>query len=146
MSKKDKYQLVVSVSDYLSIENFTSIPDNVIIVNKAPQLALLEQACLAIIAGGIHTIKECIFSGTPMIVFPICADQPENAKRIQYHGLGLVGNIQDVSVQQITNLIETIENDSLLQQRVATWGNNFREIESSGRSIKFISEILANTK
>jgi zeaxanthin glucosyltransferase len=146
ISKKPKYQLVVSVSDYLCVDDFTFIPDNVIIVNKAPQLALLERACLAIIAGGIHTIKECIFSGTPMIVFPICADQPENAKRIQYHGLGLVGDIQDLTVQKITNFIETIENNSSLQQRVETWGNKFRKIENSGLSIKFISEILANTK
>ncbi|MBC1236252.1 MULTISPECIES: glycosyltransferase [Nostoc] len=146
ISKKPKYQLVVSVSDYLCVEDFTFIPDDVIIVNKAPQLALLERACLAIIAGGIHTIKECIFSGTPMIVFPICADQPENAKRIHYHGLGLVGDIQDVTVQKITNFIETIESNSSLQQQVEAWGKKIREIESSGLSVKIISQILATTK
>lgn len=146
ISKKPKYQLVVSVSDYLCVEDFTFIPDDIIIVNKAPQLALLERACLAIIAGGIHTIKECIFSGTPMIVFPICADQPENARRIQYHRLGLVGDIQDVTVQKITNFIETIENNSSLQQQVEAWGKKFREIENSGLSVKIISQILATAK
>ena len=95
-------------------------------VNKAPQLALLERACLAIIAGEIHTNKECIFSGTPMMVFPICADQPENPRRIQYHGLGLVGDIQDVTVQKITNSIETIENNSSLQQQVEAWSRKFK--------------------
>ncbi|MHC5613439.1 MAG: nucleotide disphospho-sugar-binding domain-containing protein [Nostoc sp.] len=142
VSLKKQYQLVVSVSDHINLEDFHSIPENAIIVNKAPQLALLEKASLAIIQGGAHTVKECIFFGVPMIVFPVIADQPANAERIKYHGLGVVGDIQNTSISLIIDLLEKIENDFLLKQRVEAWKNKFREIEKSGKATKFILDIL----
>ncbi|MEH2405954.1 glycosyltransferase [Nostoc sp.] len=146
VSLKKEYQLVVSVSDNINIEYFYSLPENTIIVNKAPQLALLEKASLAIINGGVRTIKECIYWGVPMIVFPISADQPENAERIEYHGLGVVGDIKNTSVTLIRDLVEQIENDFLLKQRLETWKNKFREIENSGKATKFILDILEQNK
>lgn len=87
-------------------------------------------------------MKECIYWGVPMIVFPIFADQPENAERIEYHGLGIVADIQNTSVNLIIDLVEKIENDFLLKQQVETWKNKFREIENSGKATKFILDIL----
>jgi UDP:flavonoid glycosyltransferase YjiC (YdhE family) len=142
ISLKEEYQLIVSVSDHINVEDLHSVPENIIIANRAPQLALLENASLAIIHGGVRTIKECIFFGVPMIVFPISADQPENAERIEYHGLGVVGDIKNTSISLIIDLLEKIENDFLLKQRVETWKNKFREIEKSGKATKFILDIL----
>ncbi len=146
VSLKKEYQLVVSVSDHINVEDFHSVPENTIIINRAPQLALLEKASLAIIQGGAHTVKECIFFGVPMIVFPVIADQPANAERIKYHGLGVVGDIKNTSVTLIIDLVEKIENDFLLKQRVEAWKNKFREIENSGKATKFILEILEQNK
>jgi zeaxanthin glucosyltransferase len=142
VSLKKEYQLVLSISDYISVEDLEYIPENVIVVNKAPQLALLKKASIAIIAGGINTIKECIFCGVPMIVFPIWADQPDNAERIEYHGLGLVADVKNTSANIIVDLIETIENDLLLKQKLKVWGENFQEIENSGKAMQFILQML----
>ncbi|MEH2060562.1 MAG: nucleotide disphospho-sugar-binding domain-containing protein [Nostoc sp.] len=142
VSLKNEYQLVLSISDYISVEDLKYIPENVIVVNKAPQLALLNKASIAIIAGGINTIKECIFCGVPMIVFPVWADQPDNAERIEYHGLGLVADVKNTSANIIVNLIEKIENDLLLKQRLKLWGEKFQEIENSGKATKFILQML----
>ncbi len=146
ISLKKEYQLVLSVGDYINLDDFSLIPENVIIVKKAPQLALLEKASIAIIAGGIHTVKECIFCGVPMIVFPICVDQPTNADRIKYHGLGVVGNINKASVNTIVDLVETIENDLLLQDRVKVWSKNFQELEKSRKATGIILKILEDAK
>ncbi|MEH2375583.1 nucleotide disphospho-sugar-binding domain-containing protein [Nostoc sp.] len=142
VSLKNEYQLVLSISDYISAEDLQYVSKNVIVVNKAPQLALLNKASIAIIAGGINTIKECIFCGVPMIVFPVWADQPDNAERIQYHGLGVVADVENTSANIIIDLIETIENDLLLKQRLKVWAEKFQEIENSGKATQFILEML----
>lgn len=142
VSLKNEYQLVLSISDYISAEDLQYIPKNVIVVKKAPQLGLLNKASMAIIAGGINTIKECIFCGVPMIVFPVWADQPENAERIEYHGLGIVADAKNTSANAIVNLIETIENDLLLKHRVKVWAEKFQEIENSGKATQFILKML----
>ncbi|MEH2150100.1 nucleotide disphospho-sugar-binding domain-containing protein [Nostoc sp.] len=146
VSLKKEHQLIVSASDHINVEDFHSVPENTIIVNRAPQLALLEKASLAIIHGGVRTIKECIFFGVPMIVFPMSADQPENAERIEYHRLGLVGNIKNTSANLIMDSIEKIENDFLLKQRLEAWKKKFREIEHSEKATKFILNILEQNK
>ena len=77
-----------------------------------------------------------------MIVFPVWADQPENAERIEYHGLGIVADAKNTSANTIVNLIETIENDLLLKQRVKVWAEKFQEIENSGKATQFILKML----
>ncbi|WP_392481067.1 glycosyltransferase [Nostoc sp. C110] len=146
VSLKNEYQLVLSISDYISVEDFQYIPENIIVVNKAPQLGLLKKASIAIIAGGINTIKECIFCGVPMIVFPVWADQPDNAERIEYHSLGVVADVNKISTNLIVDLIETIENDLLLKQRLKIWGEKFQDIEKSGRATQFILEMLEQSQ
>ncbi|TBR56729.1 UDP-glucuronosyltransferase-like glycosyl transferase [Westiellopsis prolifica IICB1] len=146
MSLTKEYQLVLSVGTYISVENFYFVPANVIIVNNAPQLELIKRASLAIIAGGIHTVKECIFYEVPMIIFPVWADQPANAERVEYHGLGVVADIKNVSAKLINDLVETVANDLLLKQRLEAWGNKFREIEGSGKAMKYITKILEDAK
>lgn len=142
VSLKNEYQLILSISDYISVEDLQYIPGNVIVVNKAPQLTLLNKASIAIIAGGINTIKECIFCGVPMIVFPVWADQPDNAERIEHHGLGVVADVKNTSANLIVDLIDKIENDLFLKQRLKLWGEKFQEIENSGKATQFILEIL----
>ncbi|MEJ6480720.1 nucleotide disphospho-sugar-binding domain-containing protein [Nostoc punctiforme UO1] len=146
VSLKNEYQLIVSASDHINVEDFHYVPENTIIVNRAPQLALLEKASLAIIHGGVRTIKECIFFGVPMIVFPVSSDQPENAERVEYHKLGVVGNIENTSANLIMDSIERIENDFFLKQRLEAWKKKFREIEHSEKATKFILNILEQNK
>ncbi|MBP5972955.1 UDP-glucuronosyltransferase-like glycosyl transferase [Brasilonema sp. CT11] len=146
VSLKKEYQLIVSVSEHINIEDLRYIPEDTIIVNRAPQLALLEKASLAIINGGIRTLKECIYWGVPMIVFPISADQPENAEIVKYHGLGVVGDIKNTSVSLIIDLVDKIENNCFFKPRLETLKQKFREIENSGKATKIILDFLENNK
>ncbi|MEL6488477.1 MAG: glycosyltransferase [Cyanobacteria bacterium J06621_3] len=75
----------------LSLPIPTPVPTNVCLLSWAPQRMLLSQADCAIIHGGPHTITECIHFGVPMLVSPLNRDdQPGNAARVIYHGLGLL--------------------------------------------------------
>jgi zeaxanthin glucosyltransferase len=81
---------------------------NVQVVAQAPQLSLLRRAKLMIGHGGLGSIKECILSAVPMLVFPIAYDQPGNAARIAYHRLGLVGDIHRAPANAIGAAIDEI--------------------------------------
>lgn len=139
-SNKDQYQLVLVVSEFIQEELFISIPKNVLIFNKVPQLALLNKSHLAIIAGGIHTVKECIFFGVPMIVFPVWADQFDNADRVNHHQLGLVADIYKVSVNEMADLIDKISSSSF-KHNLEKWKCRFREMENSNRAIEYIQSV-----
>ena len=91
--------------------------------------------------GGLGTIKECIYFGVPMIVFPMMRDQPGNAARVAYHGLGIVGQSR-VSAGQVNALIDTVERNPSFRARAEAMGKKFREIEDSGIGIQVIERLV----
>jgi zeaxanthin glucosyltransferase len=140
----DEYQVVIAISSFVDLKKLNNMSQSVDIViqDKLPQLKILERSSMAIIAGGIHTVKECIFFGVPMIVFPVWADQFENAERVSYHGLGLVGNAEEVSSTYLKKLIFSLENGSNIHENMGLWKQKFREIEASNRATQYIQKIL----
>jgi UDP:flavonoid glycosyltransferase YjiC (YdhE family) len=144
-SKKD-CQLVLSIGPYLEKSNFDSPPDNVLIVNWAPQLEMLARATIMITHGGIGTIKECIFLGVPMIVLPFRWDQPNNAARVVAHGLGLRGNSNQPSAQEIFALINAIVDEPAFKHRINRMSAAFRQMENSRIGISLIEEILCKSR
>ena len=90
-----------------------------VIVKKAPQLELLRKASLMLNGGGLNSIKECLYFGVPMLVFPCTNDQPGNAARVRHHRLGYVGSPDKVRTAEILEMMNKIENDPVVQERVA---------------------------
>ena len=58
------------------------IPENIILVEFAPQIDILERASLFITHCGMNSTSEAIHYGVPIIGIPIKADQPRVAFRI----------------------------------------------------------------
>ena len=61
---------------------------NPIVVDYAPQLALLRRAALVITHAGLNTTLESLREGVPMVALPITNDQPGVAARIHHLGVG----------------------------------------------------------
>ncbi|MEA5363538.1 glycosyltransferase [Amycolatopsis sp., V23-08] len=55
----------------------------------APQARLLGRASVFLSHGGFGGVQEALRAGTPMVVLPLFADQPANARRIAELGLGV---------------------------------------------------------
>lgn len=64
------------------------LPENVLAVDIAPQLRLLERASLAITHAGLNTALECLTCGVPMLCLPVTNDQPGVGKRVEWIGAG----------------------------------------------------------
>lgn len=76
----------------------SSSTDKIHIFKRVPQIVLLNEiADVMINHGGINSILECIYTNTPMLVYPGSTyyDQIGNAARAKYHGIGLRGTYGD---------------------------------------------------
>jgi len=138
MVVKENWQLVMTVGP----GDIDPPPQNVITVRNAPQLELLKRASIMITHGGIGSVKECIFFGVPMIVFPLRIDQPRNAARVIYHGLGVRGDVTRVSAEMIHSLIDKIDRNPHFKANVEAMGKRFRAMEGSERGSKIIERVL----
>ena len=132
----------MSLGAHLRAEDFHSVPANALLVNEVPQLEILKRSSLAITHGGFNTVKECIFFGVPMLVFPVRGDQLGNAARVAFHRLGLAANIETASVESISSLMDKMERDTEVRTRVGAMREVFLKREYEGRAVAMIEDCL----
>jgi UDP:flavonoid glycosyltransferase YjiC (YdhE family) len=82
--------LILAVGREMDPARFGPQPDNVRIVHYIPQRLLLPRCDAVITHGGYGTVMGCLSEGLPMVVIPIAADQPRNARRCIELGVGRV--------------------------------------------------------
>jgi len=140
---KPEWQLVVAISDRMQTSEFCNVPANVVLVNWAPHLEILKRAAVMINHGGLGTVKECILSSVPMIVFPSTSDQPGNAARIVYHGLGLMGEIGKVNALQLRTMVQTVLEDPCFKERTQAMGDKFREMDDCQRGVEIVEDLIS---
>jgi UDP:flavonoid glycosyltransferase YjiC (YdhE family) len=143
LRERPEWQLVLAIGPYLNIDDYQPAPENVQVVSWAPQLEMLSRASMMITHGGLGAVKECIFFGVPMIVFPDKWDHPNHAARVVYHGLGVRANIRDRSVRQVHSLIDAVDKNPMFKSRIAVMSKTFREIENSGIGVRTVEKLLA---
>src|SRR5215467_2118980 len=97
VAKNKNLQLVLSVGDQVDPKQIGPVPNNAIIVKRAPQLDLLKQATVCITHAGLNTVLESLAQGVPQLAIPVTFDQPGVAARIADKGTGLVTSLDKLT-------------------------------------------------
>jgi MGT family glycosyltransferase len=88
-----------------------------LVVDFAPQPALLERAALMITHAGQNSTLEALRHGVPLVALPRSADQPALAARVERAGVGLVGSFSRSTPAQLRALISRILGDDSFRDR-----------------------------
>jgi zeaxanthin glucosyltransferase len=115
---RPELQLLLQITDENVRERLEPLPDNILAAAWFPQLQVLSRASLIISHGGFGTVREALFYGVPMIIFPRGVDQPGNAARVTWSGVGLVGDIRSVTPARIGAMVETIQTHRYRDQAI----------------------------
>ena len=86
---------------------------NVKAVSWLPQNDLLAHKDIKAFVShvGHHSLYESAYHGVPVVAFPLFADQPSNAKKVEHFGLGIAVDHQTVNAQQLLEAIESVVNE-----------------------------------
>jgi zeaxanthin glucosyltransferase len=104
-------QLVLSIGENVRAEDLGQLPAGTIVVEKAPQMEILDEASLCITHAGANTVLESLSAGVPMIAIPIGFDQPGVAARVAYHGVGEFIEEDQLTEDSLRSLILTVLDD-----------------------------------
>jgi zeaxanthin glucosyltransferase len=101
-------------------EAFENLPDNLYILKAAPQLEILAKADAFITHGGLNSIKESIYCGVPIIVYPPqdTTDTMGNSSRVVYHQLGLRGDLTSDTEQEIAAKLQEVLTNNLYKESI----------------------------
>ena len=129
------YSLIVSAGDGLLASQLQPPGiSNVLVTPYVPQMEVLQRCAAMITHGGANSIKECILSGVPMVVYPLRADQPGNSARVVYHGLGLRGSVRRDRVDTILRKVEQVIGDHAFHERLERMRRAF--VEDEGAAVR----------
>lgn len=128
--KRLPVQLIISAGGGRDILDLQSLPHNVTVLPTAPQLDLLHCARVFITHGGLGSLKESIMAGVPCLVIPFDIDQPRNAARIEYHGLGRACVPKECHPERIRDLAALLLEDRETQFRVSRMSRVFWRYEN----------------
>ncbi|KAK2154139.1 hypothetical protein LSH36_275g01042 [Paralvinella palmiformis] len=95
-------------------------PGKVLLLDWLPQNDLLshDNVKLFISHCGINSILESVYHSVPIIGFPICLDQPFNARRLEDKGLAYRMRINDFSVDELVSNIGKILVDGAISKNL----------------------------
>ena len=107
---------LVNVGDYM--DQYTDIPDNVIIDKWFPQPSLIRQVAGVIHHGGNNSFTECLYFAKPAIIMPYVWDGHDNATRIEETGHGFKLNRYDWTDDELMAKILTMISDKTMKARL----------------------------
>jgi len=84
------------------------VPDNFIVQERVPQLALLPHVHAVISHGGHNTVCESLAEGLPLVMSPIRDDQPIVAEQVVRVGAGLRVPFGRVRAPELRTAVETV--------------------------------------
>jgi zeaxanthin glucosyltransferase len=142
-SENPNIRIILSVGTFFNISDIKSIPKNLYVFDKVPQLDLLQKCDMVINHGGMNTIYESIMAEKPMIVFPLSlkTDQNGNAARVVFHEIGVRGIIRKSNPKSIAALLgKVIVDEDLYRRNLKKLKSNF--VDKSAYTLELIDHII----
>ena len=115
--EKEKVTVVLSVGNF-DISLLKHIPENFVIRNRVPQIAVLKQSSLFITHGGMNSVSEAMVHGVPMVVIPFVSDQPVNARQVEKLGLGKVLEYKTITANALRDAAFAVMRDWQIQENL----------------------------
>jgi len=140
-----QWELLLAVGKHMHASDIDA-PSNVVVVDRAPQLAALQRARVMITHAGLGSVKECIMNAVPMLGVPLDVDQPGNAARIVHHGLGLMLDVQTGTEHDIATALGRLLEEPAYRLRVASMRSAFEETEASDLGVRLVEQQLASVR
>jgi hypothetical protein len=88
------------------------VPDNVHAERWVPQRQVMPHASAMVCHGGFGTVRLGLTSGVPLVVLPLFADQPHNARRVEQLGAGIALERGPDGVSGLAQAVETVLGDA----------------------------------
>ena len=115
--EKEKVTVVLSVGNF-DISRLKHIPENFVIRNRVPQIAVLKQSSLFITHGGMNSVSEALVHGVPMLVIPFVSDQPVNARQVEKLGLGKVLDYMTITANALRDAAFAVMEDRQIRENL----------------------------
>ena len=136
--QNENVTVVMSVGRRFDIAKLGKLPENFIVKNHIPQVAVLKQASLFITHGGMNSVSEAMVHGVPMVVIPFVSDQPVNARQVEKLGLGKVLDYKSITADALRDAAFAIMENQQIQENLQKIQNEVATAPGNVGAVKIV--------
>lgn len=118
------YQVIMSVGNLVSIENFGELPENISVFSHVDQIAVLKQADVFVSHCGMNSVSESLYFEVPLVMLPQTTEQKGVAERALELGAGI--KIDKSDAGSLLSAINQIFNDSAYKENTKKIAQGFK--------------------
>ncbi|AKQ69783.1 glycosyltransferase, MGT family [Myxococcus hansupus] len=134
--------LVLSAGELADTEFVHTLPGDVVAVPYTPQRQLLPRAAVLVSHGGANSVMEALTEGVPMLLLPVCNDQPIQAHFLTKSGAGLVREPRTLTVEDCrAALRQLLEPDSSPRGNAARIAASYQARDGAGEAAARITQL-----
>ena len=146
VAKNKNLQLVLSIGDQIDPKRIGPVPNNAIVVKRAPQLELLKRATVCITHAGLNTALESLAQGVPQLAIPVTYDQPGVAARIAHKRTGVVTSLDKLTADHLAFLLNEVLTDPTYRENARKLQKAIAEANGLSVAADLIEESLGARK
>ena len=121
---------LLTTGPVMTAEALGTVPDNVTVRDFVPQAEVFPHATAVVCHGGSGTLLGGLAARLPMVVMPLFADQPYNARAVEDAGAGVA--VLQPEAATLRTAIERVLNDSSLRAGAGRIADEMSTMASMG--------------
>lgn len=141
-SRGQPWQMVIKQGPAMSPRDWGGVPENVLLVNQQPQVALLQRARVMVSHGGDNSVNEALSAGVPLALVPVGADQRDSAQRVVEAGAGLRLSRRWSSARELQRTIRLLLDDPTYREHAQRIARDFSRCDGPGVSAVLIERLI----
>jgi UDP:flavonoid glycosyltransferase YjiC (YdhE family) len=138
-SRGQAWRLVLAMGELVGA---VKLPADVQAVAYAPQLALLARARVMISHGGANSVMEALAHAVPLLVSPICNDQPHNASFVAAAGAGHICDLSRAEPAEVRAMLTELCADGAPRAAARRIADSYRAAGGAVTVAAAIEELL----
>ncbi|MBQ7774755.1 MAG: glucosyltransferase [Lachnospiraceae bacterium] len=132
------YQVILSVGNLVSLEEFCKLPENIMVFPSVDQIAVLQKADVFISHCGMNSVNESLYFQVPLIMLPQTSEQGGVATRVEQLGAGV--KLQKKDAASILEAVNKVLGDKSYKEGAAAIADGFKNCSGAkGAADKILS-------
>lgn len=137
---KTDYQIIMSVGNYVSINEFGELPENISVFSHLDQIAVLKQADVFVSHCGMNSVTESLYFQVPIVMFPQTSEQKGVARRVAELGAGI--KLDKSKGKSVLNAVNKIFDNISYKNNAQKISEGFKKcLGAKGAADKIISSV-----
>lgn len=135
--------LVLSIGPHQDPAAFGPQPANIRVIDHIPP-GIMQHCDVALVHAGYGSTMAAIASGRPMVLLPVAADQPRNARRCVELGLGVALFEGERSVAQIKEAVCAVLGDGAMRARSRAMQAAVEALPDATHGVALLERLVAS--